>query len=1173
MVSQTPDKIDNRYLIRSQVGKGGMGVVYSAYDRLTGDVVALKNVKSDSQPQIEETTASIADFRVALAQEFSVLATLRHPNIISVLDFGFDFEQQPYFTMTLLKQSQTIVDYARGLSVARKIELIIQMIEAIDYLHRRGIIHRDLKPENVIINDGQVKVLDFGVARLQNQTVNEPKDIVVGTLAFMAPEILQEEHDDSLARLSDVYAAGLIAYEVLTDIFPYDTSNISKLIQQIVTHIPDAKPLDMLETDLDRNDLSLTVLRMLEKNPLDRYPSTDQVLDAFYTILCQPRQTDIEVRESILQTAKMVGRDAELNQLDESLKMVFTEQGGVWLIGGEAGVGKSRLVDELRIRALVRGALVVRGQAITEASSPYQVWRSVLRRILLEVTVEPLEMSVLKPLVDDIEKLLQVDQVPAAPEIGAVASYNRLLTVISQILTRLNRELLIILEDLHWSRESLFLLRQIIPLTHNNPIMIVGTYRTDERPELTDLLPGAQIMQLERLNNSAISAYAESVAGKTSALPEIVTLLQQETTGNVMFIIEFLRAIIENIGSLDYFERDTVPSEMLGGGVQQVIRYRLRDIPPTYHELLEMAAILGRVINLEVMNHLFEPQQVNEWLQYGEEMMLLRIRNDQWRISNDTVRKTILEDIAPDHLIHLHTRAAEAISTLYGDEAGAVRLAYHWESAGDLAREAKYKTIVAHQSFESSAFSEAAENLERLLDLHQESQLILDPLTVARYRRMLGTCYIELGMISESMTVLKAAVSELRASVPSNSMFQGVALFGQVIRQVWHRFTPFDLVERDAQQHARITEAALAMNQIAEVALAYQPEQFLSIYASLRVLNMSELIGPGYSLTYSYAGVALLVASIGRHGWAQTYLNLAHDIMATHELSKTTLAVSSFPMAIVYVGWGQWEQAQELVDQSLTISDEIGDWKSWRQAIGLAGDMAHFRADYHTAIARYIDAYTSTERVRNLSQMAIQLAIRSRSLFMIGRYSEALTVAEEALRLDDAPMVTLNAIPVQVLNAVRLSAWDAAQARLDHLNEKITANPFKIFVHLDGYATAAEASLALMTQRPNDQNRQQAQSACKAMFDYAKVFPIGQARAQLFEARRLAFDGDTAKAQELANDALATATRLNMGYEIGLAQMVLGRVRDDEALITKARARFERIHSAWGLHQLDYLTI
>ncbi|MEM7800283.1 MAG: serine/threonine-protein kinase, partial [Chloroflexota bacterium] len=159
--------INSRYLVQNEIGTGGMGAVYRVLDRLSGDVVALKRVRLDSETYGFEQNSlqgTKENLRIVLAKEFQMMAGLRHPNIISVLDYGFDREGQAFYTMTFLNASQTLLEAAESRSLEAKISLVEQLLEGLAYLHRRGFIHRDIKPENVLVSGSQVKLLDFGLS-------------------------------------------------------------------------------------------------------------------------------------------------------------------------------------------------------------------------------------------------------------------------------------------------------------------------------------------------------------------------------------------------------------------------------------------------------------------------------------------------------------------------------------------------------------------------------------------------------------------------------------------------------------------------------------------------------------------------------------------------------------------------------------------------------------------------------------------------------------------------------------------------------------------------------------------------------------------------------------------------------------------------------------------------
>ena len=144
-----------------------MGVVYEAYDRLTGSRVALKRVPLETvwstmmtahgtQSGKAADSTHLRGMRAALASEFHTLAALRHPNIISVLDYGFDNQQTPFFTMELLASPQTLVAAGAGLALEEQVELIVQLLRALAYLHRHLIVHRDLKPSERAIDGERV---------------------------------------------------------------------------------------------------------------------------------------------------------------------------------------------------------------------------------------------------------------------------------------------------------------------------------------------------------------------------------------------------------------------------------------------------------------------------------------------------------------------------------------------------------------------------------------------------------------------------------------------------------------------------------------------------------------------------------------------------------------------------------------------------------------------------------------------------------------------------------------------------------------------------------------------------------------------------------------------------------------------------------------------------------
>jgi eukaryotic-like serine/threonine-protein kinase len=374
MLADRHELVGNRYQLKDELGSGAMGIVYKAYDRLYRKTVALKQVIAlfeNSGTTVDANSST--SMRLALANEFQVLSSLRHPHIIGVSDYGFH-QGQSYYTMQYIESPTTIRQYAQGKSLTDQIRVLVEMLQALQYLHRRGIIHRDLKPDNALVStEGAVNVLDFGLATVIASKTGEQS--ISGTIAYMAPEVLQGE---SISAASDLYAVGVIAYEIFAGHHPFDLKNVGTLIFDIIQ-----KPIDVSAMDVPE-EIALIVERLLSKTPEDRYTDAESVINAFNTVTSFdiPNES-LEIRESYLQAAHFVGRERELGQLKTALDDVLQNKGSAWLIGGESGVGKSRLIEEIRTLALVQGALVLNGQGVAEGGLSYQMWLNPLRRLIL----------------------------------------------------------------------------------------------------------------------------------------------------------------------------------------------------------------------------------------------------------------------------------------------------------------------------------------------------------------------------------------------------------------------------------------------------------------------------------------------------------------------------------------------------------------------------------------------------------------------------------------------------------------------------------------------------------------------------------------------------------------------------------------------------------------------
>lgn len=748
--------VAKRYYLEEQIGSGGMGDIYRAYDRLTGQTVALKRITLSGRSTFLNPHYDTKDFRLSFALEFKVLASLRHPNIINVLDYGFDEDRTPFFTLELLEDSQNVVEYAKQQNRSKRIDLLIEILQTLTYLHRRGVIHRDLKPDNVMVVDNHTKLLDFGLALVRDATTQQNYGIA-GTIAYIAPEVVK---GIAASESSDFYSVGMIAYEIFVGHHPFSMANLASLLSSSVMDVPDTSMLD--------DDLAVILDTMLAKDPIDRYGNAYDAIEALCELDKRPLpKSEDSVRDSILQASAFVGRDSEMDKLKAMLNKVLNNEGSTWLVAGESGVGKSRLLDELRSRALTRGAMVLRSYGIEGGGLPYQLWREPLKRLLLSVEVTDAEAAILKEIIPDIEHLLGYS-VPDIPPIGAKEAHQRTILTIISIFRRIEQPTLLIVEDLQWTAESLEVLKLLVTIVDDMQLGIIGSFRDDEKQNLAQELPSANLLKLERLDNDAIQELSVSMLGHSGENPAVNDLLQRETEGNVFFIIEVIRALADEVGSIDDIGRKTLPHEIVAGGIQAVIKRRLNRVPAWAKPLLKFAAITGWRLDELLLEHIVATyadilpvdKNLENWLTSCADAVAIVFKLDYWHFSHDKIRKAIISNLDESEHPELYTILATAVETVYMDKlAGrAHELAELWHEAGEFEKEINYARITMQQMF-------AISNYRDLVILGQRTLTITDDKAIhSDIRSLLGRTHLrlrELNLAYDSLLQSLALAYEL----------------------------------------------------------------------------------------------------------------------------------------------------------------------------------------------------------------------------------------------------------------------------------------------------------------------------------------------------------------------------------------------------------------------------
>ncbi|MEO5818513.1 MAG: serine/threonine-protein kinase [Gemmatimonadaceae bacterium] len=260
-----------KYEVQNLIGEGAMGVVYRALDPMLNRSVAVK-VMNDALALDEQ-------FRTRFLREARAAGSLQHPNVITVYDCG-ETDGHLYIAMEFVAGTdlEQLIESKVPISLADKIEIIIGVLNGLAYAHKRGIVHRDMKPANIRVNEeGRALIMDFGIAHTASSNVTKT-GLILGTPNYMAPE---QVTGGEITAQTDIFAVGVVLYELLTNIRPFEGGTLHSVLFRIVSENPE--PPDKIVSGV-RPDLAEIVMKALAKEPEDRYATALDMANALSTV-------------------------------------------------------------------------------------------------------------------------------------------------------------------------------------------------------------------------------------------------------------------------------------------------------------------------------------------------------------------------------------------------------------------------------------------------------------------------------------------------------------------------------------------------------------------------------------------------------------------------------------------------------------------------------------------------------------------------------------------------------------------------------------------------------------------------------------------------------------------------------------------------------------------------
>jgi tetratricopeptide (TPR) repeat protein len=743
-----------RYEILEPLGAGGMGEVYRARDQRLGRDVAMKVL-------LTELSAD-ADRLARFEREATTLAALNHPNIVTI--HSVEEAEGVHFLIMELVEGETLAELIPegGVSLGRFFDLAIPIAEALSAAHGKGVTHRDLKPANVMVTEESwVKVLDFGLAKVAEDDAPDTDSAagtitaegrMVGTVPYMSPEQVQGKPAD---HRSDIFSFGTVLYEMVTGQRPFSGDSSAEVISSILRDTPTA--VTDLKAELPRH-LGRIIRRCNEKDPMRRYQTA---LDLSNDLRDLKREIDSgelavptaaitklvsEGRKKVHRTP-LVGREGELAELRRLVDLVAGGQGALIMIGGEPGVGKTRLVDELIPEAREQGFLTLVGHCYdTEGTRPFSPWVEIL-----ENSARVAKRDILRHLLDEtgpeVAKIMPelrrlFPDMPQPVALPPEQERDYLFTSFREYVERSSRvqPLLLVLEDLQWADEStMLLLEHLAQNLGEAPMLIVGTYRDVEldvsRPlgrALRQLVRErlSHRIALKRLPRDGVRDLLKALSDQAPP-PRLVDGLFEATEGNPFFVEEVFQHLVEEGQLFDEggrWRRDVRIEELeVPEGVRLVVGRRLERLSEEARGVLTTAAVIGRRFHFELLEALgdFDPDVLVDAIEEAERLQLISPvsgREIRFHFTQELVRQTLVGGLSSLRRQRLHQRIAEAMERIFaGDlENRASALAGHFYEAGAAADPGKtihYLILAGRQAQRAAAAEDALRLFEDAISL------------------------------------------------------------------------------------------------------------------------------------------------------------------------------------------------------------------------------------------------------------------------------------------------------------------------------------------------------------------------------------------------------------------------------------------------------------------------
>lgn len=575
MKNITPDQtINKRYIIKSLIGKGGMGNVYLAEDTYKAShLIALKTIN----PIILRNREIIEKFKI----EYEIMTRLKHPNLIEVYNFGFDEEASIHYIAMEYIQGNTLGHHINYdlLNFKEKIDIFIHLLRGIEFIHSRNIIYRDIKPENIIIENNNVKLMDFGLSDIGEVD----QDKIKGSFLYFAPELFKKDADYRI----DIFALGIVFYELITGDNLIQYNSVSSIIDILNSEDRFNNMHEKALKTLENNPIKQIIRKMTSYNKKDRYSSCMDIISDINNKLKTdyPYETD-NTKISYIQGINFTNREKELALLKNH---IFSKRSGAELlmISGNTGLGKSFLFSQLRKFCEMNDLLFFGVDCYRGYTQPFYVIEELFHQIQYYHKEPP-------PDIDSLRSLDAMNKIVSAQETNDINDHKQdflyaLVHYIIDLLYQSGRIIVFYINDINWiDNASLNIFLKLLMIMDQDEKLrdkcaLFSSIREENKiffKEQLSYLKRAKLLKIHNLkpfNFRNTTKYFKNAFGEKNlhrSIKENIRDINIRIGGNPYFLSEFLKYSINE----DIIIKNKDKWELKGNYRDIIIPENIKDI-------------------------------------------------------------------------------------------------------------------------------------------------------------------------------------------------------------------------------------------------------------------------------------------------------------------------------------------------------------------------------------------------------------------------------------------------------------------------------------------------------------------------------------------------------------------------------------------------------------------